>query len=154
VNVTRRRGHLRLHLDPIERQFLVGLLHELLPALESADADDPVVRRLYPAGYRDDDEAQAEYRGLTEDTLRRERSDRVALCAGELAGDGPIELDNPDTARRWIQVINDLRLTLGTRLAITEDEPDFDPEDPTEQPRVVYYWLTALQDAVVTQLMR
>ena len=125
-----------------------------MPALESEDADDPVVRRLYPAGYRDDDAAQEEYRGLTEDTLRRERSDRVALCAGELAGDGPIELDDADTARRWIQVINDLRLTLGTRLDITEDEPDFDPTDPGEQPRVVYYWLTALQDAVVTQLMR
>lgn len=154
MNVSRRRGHLRLHLDPVERHVLLSMLDELAPTLESDDADDPVVRRLYPAGYPDDDEAQDEYRRLTEDTLRRERSDRLALCAGELAGDGPVVLDDPDVSRRWIQVVNDLRLALGTRLEITEDEPDFDPTDPSEQPRIVYYWLTALQDAVVTQLMR
>jgi hypothetical protein len=51
-------------------------------------------------------------------------------------------------------VLNDLRLALGTRLGITEDDdPDLDPVDPAAQSRVIYYWLTALQDSVVQGLM-
>jgi hypothetical protein len=49
-------------------------------------------------------------------------------------------------------VLNDLRLALGTRLGITEDD-DHVVERP-DDPRVVYYWLTGIQDAVVQALMR
>jgi hypothetical protein len=52
-------------------------------------------------------------------------------------------------------VLNDLRLALGTRLGVTEeDDHDVDATDPREQPRLIYYWLTAVQDSVVHGLMR
>ena len=52
-------------------------------------------------------------------------------------------------------MLNDLRLALGTRLGVTEDEPtDIDPADPRAQSWAVYYWLTALQDALVQTAMR
>jgi hypothetical protein len=155
VKVTNRHGRLRLRLEPEELTLLSLLLDELDAVLESpADSDQAVVQRLYPAAYRDDVEAELEFRSLTESTLRTGRSERIAACRADLATGPDIELSEPDAGRRWIQVLNDLRLALGTRLGITEDdEPDLDPTDPATRPRVIYYWLTAVQDSVVQGLM-
>ena len=54
-------------------------------------------------------------------------------------------------------MLNDLRLALGTRLGITEDDTGDDRSTRatrTQRPRLVYYWLTAVQDSVVRALMR
>jgi hypothetical protein len=156
VKVSRRHGRLRLHLEGEEVELLSVLLDELQTVLdEPVDADDPVLSRLYPAAYRDDDEAAIEFRSLTESTLRTDRTDRIDVCRADLAGGPVLDLSDPDDARRWIQVINDLRLALGTRLGITEDDDqELDPTDSAAQPRLVYYWLTAVQDSVVQGLMR
>jgi hypothetical protein len=156
VKVTRRRGALRLRFDPVEAVLLGSLLDELADALESdaLDDDDPVRQRLFPDGYRDDDDAAAEFRSLTEGSLSAERSERARDCARQLTpGVTELELDG-DAGERWIQVLNDLRLALGTRLEITEeDEPEFEPDDPDAEQRAIYYWLTGMQDAVVRALM-
>jgi hypothetical protein len=147
---------LRLRLDDAERELMTMLLDELQTLLENdAETDDAAVRRLFPAAYRDDEGAEQEYRALTESSLRSLRTDRIDACRADLATDQDIDLADPDAAQRWIQVLNDLRLALGTRLGVSEeDEPDVDPTDPEAQPRVVYYWLTAVQDSVVASLMR
>jgi hypothetical protein len=153
VKVSRRKGRLRLQLDRVEVVLLGQLLDDLEEVLD--DESDPVRARLNPAAYPDDDDAQAEYRTLTEDTLRTDRADRIEACRAELAQGATIDLADPEAGQRWLKVLNDLRLTAGTRLGITEDDqPDFDPYDPAEQPRVAYYWLTAVQDTVVRALMR
>jgi hypothetical protein len=156
VKVTRRKGRLRLHLDRVEVTLLSGLLDDLDEVLGGAAGEpDPVLARLYPAAYRDDEEAETEFRMLTEAGLRSDRADRIEACRAELANGGPIDLSDPDAGQRWIKLLNDLRLTAGTRLGITEDDqPDFDPYDPAAGPRVAYYWLTAVQDALVRALMR
>ena len=52
-------------------------------------------------------------------------------------------------------MLNDLRLALGTRLGVTEDEPaDIDPADPRAQIWAVYCWLPTLQDGLVQTAMR
>jgi hypothetical protein len=157
VKVSRRHGAVRVRLEPVEAVLLRSLLDDLADTVEAdaLEADDPVRARLFPAGYRDDDAAAAEFRSLTEESLRSERSERARGVAARLEPDaGPWELDG-DEGERWIQVLNDLRLALGTRLAITEeDEPDFDPDEPDAQQRAVYYWLTGMQDALVGALMR
>jgi uncharacterized protein DUF2017 len=155
VKVSHRHGRLRLRLEPEEVTLLSMLLDELDAVLDGpGDPDDAVLQRLYPAAYRDDAEAELEFRSLTESSLRTARSERIAACRADLATGPDIELTDPDAGRRWIQVLNDLRLALGTRLGITEDdEPDLDPTDPAAQPRVIYYWLTAVQDSVVQELM-
>jgi hypothetical protein len=156
VKVSRRHGRLRLRLEPAEIELLSTLFNDLDTLLDQAvDPDDEVLQRLYPAAYPDDDAAEVEYRELTESSLRTERNDRIDLCRADLAGAGDIDLGDPDAGRRWIQVLNDLRLALGTRLGITEDDDyEFDPTSAQAQPRVVYYWLTAVQDSVVQGLMR
>ncbi len=146
-----RRGGLRLRLEPVEVSVLTALLTQLDATLGGENAADPVVQRLYPSAYPDDDEADAEYREITEVGLRSERQQRAAACAAELSDE--VNLTDPEVATRWIKVLNDLRLVLGTRLGVTEEDPDFDLDDPAEQPRMVYHWLTGVQDAVVQALM-
>ena len=51
-------------------------------------------------------------------------------------------------------MLNDLRLTFGTRLDISEDDDfDLDESDPDVQLRARLPWLTALQDALVMTVM-
>lgn len=144
-----------LRLDSEEAQLLSLLIDDLTALLgDDADPDDDVLQRLHPAAYRDDPDAEAEYRALTESSLRGERDDRIAACRADLAGGDEIKLADPEVARRWLQVLNDLRLAIGTRLGVTQDgEPDLDPNDPAARPWIVYSWLTAVQDAVVHTLM-
>ena len=107
----------------METALLGSLLDDLLDALGTLPDDDPVRRRLFPDGYRDDDEAAAEFRDLTEAGLRDDKAARAERCRAELpAGSGDLPLP-PDAAERWLTVLNDLRLALGTRLGVTEDEP-------------------------------
>jgi Domain of unknown function (DUF2017) len=156
VKVSRRHGRLRLHLEPAEVDLLSMLFDELDSLLDgSGAADDGVLQRLNPAAYPNDEAAESEYRALTESSLRTERNARTAACRADISRSGEVELSDPEAGRRWIQVLNDLRLALGTRLGITEDDDhDVDPTDPEAQQRVVYYWLTAAQDSLVRRLMR
>ncbi len=76
-------------------------------------------------------------------------------CRAELAEGGAIDLADRSRASGGSRCSTTCAWPLGTRLGITEDDqPDFDPSDPAEQPRVAYYWLTAVQDSVVRALMR
>ena len=144
-----------LRLEPDETQLLLLMFDELTALLDDDPASNAdVLHRLNPAAYREDPDAEAEYRALTAGSLRDERDERVSACRSELANSGDVELADPDAARRWLQVLNDLRLALGTRLGVTQDaEPDIDPDDPAAQPWIVYSWLTAVQDAVVHAVM-
>jgi hypothetical protein len=155
VKVSRKRGGVRIRLDDVERNLLVSLFSDLALALDDLAEDDPVRQRLYPAGYDDPDQA-AEFREMTENSLRVDRDDRIAQCTADLGGEGELFLD-ADAADRWIKVLNDLRLAIGTRIGVSEDD---DPEDLHEDEgadavssRVVYQWLTAVQDSVVVAVM-
>jgi uncharacterized protein DUF2017 len=154
VKVSTRHGRLRLRLEPIEVDLLLSLLDQLEAVIDAEAENDPVRARLFPSAYRDDPDAAAEYRSLTEETLTADRVDRIGSTRAELAQGGDIDLTVHEVSRRWIQVLNDLRLALGTRLGVTEDDrPDFDPEGPDGQIRAIYHWLTAVQDSVVSALL-
>jgi len=113
-----------------------------------------VLERLNPAAYRDDPDAEAEYRTLTQASLRTQRVDRMAACRAELVRSGPVDLTDPDARERWLQVLNDLRLALGTRLGVTPDgEPQLDRRDPAARQWMVYSWLTDVQEALVQSLL-
>jgi hypothetical protein len=148
-----RSGEVVARLDPAEAG-IVGLLLDQLEQLLDADADDvrgdPVMARLLPDGHRSDPELAADYRDLTESSLREGKTDDLAMVRASLpAGGGEVRLDR-DQAAAWLRSTNDLRLALGTRLDVTEDtEPPDDPADEQDQQLAVYYWLTALQGSLV-----
>jgi hypothetical protein len=155
MRVVRRRGHAHINLEGVEASLLETLFDDLDGALSGLPDDDPVRQRLFPAAYPSDDRAAAEFRSLTEQSLREDKEQRLGACRADLpAGGGTIDLDD-ESARRWLTVVNDLRLAIGTRLNITEeDEPAIDPSDPDAQVRAIYQWLTMLQDALVHAIMK
>ena len=154
----RRKGDdVVARLDPAEAG-IIGLLLDQLEQLLTADADDvgddPALARLLPDGHRGDPGLAAEFRELTESSLRSGKADDLATVRGTLPADGgEVRLD-PEQAGAWLRATNDLRLALGTRLEITEDtEPPEDITDEGGQQLAVYYWLTALQGSLVDALV-
>ena len=154
MRVSRRRGRVRLQLSPAEAEVLASLFDEVALALrvDALPEDDPVRQRLFPAAYPDDADADVEFRSLTEEGLRTDRAERATACAVQLRSGGDLTLDDGGVDR-WIKALNDLRLALGTRLEITEDEPDLDEAAPDYHERTAYYWLTALQDSLVRAVL-
>jgi hypothetical protein len=151
-----RGGEVVARLDPAEAG-VVGLLLDQLEQLLEADADDvggdPVIARLFPDGHRGDPELAADYRELTETSLRSAKADDLATVRATLpqAG-GEVRLDQ-EQAAAWLRSTNDLRLAMGTRLEISEDtEPPEEITGEEDQQLAVYYWLTALQGSLVDAL--
>jgi hypothetical protein len=146
-----------LHFERPEGELLVQLLGDTADAMHDGalSDDDPVQHRLFPAAYRDDPDADQGFRELTEATLRTERIHRAERCTAEVAAAPSrrrgLELAlDADGVDRWMRALNDVRLALGTRLGITEEDgPDSDPDETTESARLAYDWLTMLQDALV-----
>jgi len=118
--------------------------------------EDPALARLLPDAYRDDTEAAGEFRRFTEEELR---SGKVAAAQTVLAtlpeDGGKVDLSTED-AQVWLRALNDVRLTLGVRLSITEDLAervlDLDPADPRSAYLWIYDWLTFLQETLVRAL--
>jgi len=68
-------------------------------------------------------------------------------------GGGEIALTRAQ-ADQWLTAINDVRLSLGAMLGITEDAPDeLDPDHPYAAHLHVYRWLTEQQWILVEELM-
>jgi hypothetical protein len=152
-----RGGDVVARLDRAEAGIL-GLLLDQLEQLFAADAedrgDDPVLARLLPEGHRGDPELAADYRELTEASLRGGKADDLATVRATLPdGGGEVRLD-ADQAGAWLRSTNDLRLALGTLLDISEDtEPPEELTGEQDQQLAVYYWLTALQGSLVDALV-
>jgi len=149
MKARRKAGVLRVDLTGTEAGLLAGLLDELAAALTEPDPDDPVIRRLYPDGYTDDPDASREFSELVRADLRAERGGRLEQCRAQLPpGGGRMQLD-AEATDRWLRVLNDLRLALGTRIGVTE-EAELDGDQPAVQ---IYDWLTAVQDLLLVQVM-
>jgi Domain of unknown function (DUF2017) len=148
-------GEVVARLDPAEAGVL-GLLLDQLEQLLDADevGDDPVLQRLFPDGHRGDRELAADYRDMTEESLRSGKADDLATVRATLPPEGgEVRLDR-DQAGAWLRSTNDIRLALGVRLDIDEDtEPPDDPAGDEGQQLAVYYWLTAVQGSLVDALV-
>ena len=125
-----------------ERSMLVDLAEQFRSVL-AADGD-PDLRRLYPAAYADDAERDADYAELVHDDLLRARLDAIESLV-ESATEPSID-DNQLAA--WMQVLNGLRLLLGTRLDVSEED-QFDPEAPDAPSRALIAWLGFLLEEAV-----
>ncbi len=117
---------------------------------------DPVLARLLPDAYRDDPGAAAEFRKYTESSLREAKKYFAQALLDTLPPRGGRVVLTADQARDWMRALNDVRLTFGVRLEVTEDFEEqlaaLDPEDPRFAAFEVYGWLGAVQDSLVQAL--
>jgi len=131
------------------------------------EPEDPVLARLFPTAYPDDEEAAAEFRRFTEGGLRDGKAAAaIAIIDGleeaglpqELTEDGlmiDVELDEP-TAESWMRSFTDLRLALATRLGVEEGDESYwyslPDDDPRAQAHDIYEWVGYLQETLVGAL--
>ncbi|MEU0845960.1 DUF2017 domain-containing protein [Streptomyces sp. NPDC005962] len=155
--------------DPLDALFAEG---------PTKPPSDPALARLFPDAYGAPDRelegdaekearaASAEFRRYTENDLRaRKRDDALAmvrdldsLSAGPAAKDQVVLELAPQKCRQWLGALNDLRLAIGTRLEVTDDDdggemlglPDSDPRKPMV---MAYFWLGGLQETLIETLM-
>jgi Domain of unknown function (DUF2017) len=141
-------GSVRLRLPPEERELLRTLPAQLRSLLDESP-DDPSLERLFPPAY-DDDESEAEYRQLMRDELLDGRRRALATLEETLESDRL----SPEQAQAWLTALNDLRLVLGTRLDVSEDEllERLDPTDPRAPALGLYAYLSWLQEQLVEAL--
>ncbi|WP_205474401.1 DUF2017 domain-containing protein [Nocardioides sp. SYSU D00038] len=133
----------------------------------TTEPDDPVLARLFPTAYLQDEEAASEFRRFTEGALRDGKAAAaVAIIDGleeaglppELTEDGlviDVELDEP-TAETWLRSFTDLRLALATRLGVEEGDEAYwhtlPDDDPRGQAHDIYEWVGWLQETLVDAL--
>jgi hypothetical protein len=154
----------------------------------SEPPSDPALARLFPDAYgggpdvapdaegAEERRASAEFRRFTENELRaRKREDGLAVVRaldsltpdpppgpfgpqGEGGSAGAVLTLKPEEAKQWLGALNDLRLAIGTRLEVTDDDdsselyalPDEDPRKPMV---MAYLWLGGLQESLVETLL-
>jgi hypothetical protein len=147
-----RHGDFEVRLPPEERQLLVTLAGALRTALDGENVEaEPTLRRLFPPAYAHpaDEEAEAEYQALAHDELLDSR--RAALDVLEATASRD-RLEEPELLS-WLTALNQLRLVLGTRLDVSEDdEPPPDPGDPAAALHEIYHYLGVLLEAVIDAL--
>ncbi|WP_405903533.1 DUF2017 domain-containing protein [Streptomyces sp. NBC_00656] len=183
-------GGAAVALDEVEiailRSLAVQLLELIGPGDEPAEGEDPLaalfaegpseppsdpaLARLFPEAYGDDDTelraASAEFRRFTENDLRTRKRDDALVVVRTLDALTPAEGGAAvltlaaDECRSWLGSLNDLRLTIGTRLEVSDEDggedgslyrlPDSDPRKPMV---MAYLWLGALQETLVETLM-
>ncbi|MGV0606371.1 oxidative stress transcriptional regulator AosR [Mycolicibacterium sp. XJ1904] len=130
----------------------------------STPPEDDTMKRLLPDFYRPQTEHPAgstaaeslnsALRGLHEpDIIDAKREAAQTLLDTMPAQGGKFELSEDD-AHAWAAAVNDMRLALGTMLAISPEGPDeLPPDHPMAGHLDVYQWLTVLQEYLVLGLM-
>lgn len=128
------------------------------------ESRDPALDRLLPSANREDPEAAAEFRRLTEHGLRQRKSENLTIAIEALAAvrKDRLELDQRQAAAFVVSLV-DVRLLLGDRLGLLTDE-DADalhryvdnagPDDPRASLGAYYDFLTWLQESLTQALMR
>jgi hypothetical protein len=144
-----RRGAYVIDLPDEERDVLLSLGPQLRALLTHGN-NDPDLRRLFPAAYPDDPEADAFFRQVTHDDLLSRRLTNLDLMEAALHAE---TVDEP-TLQAVMGAINDIRLVLGTKLDVSEDDDpaDFQGDERTESAYAVYHYLGWLLELIVDAL--
>jgi hypothetical protein len=171
-----RHGRVWLHLGDPDRRLMGDLLTQMVGLLAEPEAEepadplaelvgidpsaarpeDPALARLFPDAYEDPDDADA-FRRFTQRDLRTAKLGNLTTASETLARPNPTQLSEAECLA-WLGALNDLRLTLGTRLEVGEDSAQeflaLPEDDPRRAMYLVYDWLTYHQDRLVQALQK
>jgi hypothetical protein len=132
--------------DPLAALFADG---------PSKPPEDPALARLFPSAYEETADA-ADFRRFTENDLRARKRDDALAVLRTLDGGGPLLKLTADQARQWLGTLNDLRLTIGSRLEITEEDSNglrrMADEDPRKPLMLAFQWFGLLQETLLDAL--
>lgn len=143
----KRDGTFVQAFNPSIATLLVDLGEQLDQML---DSDAPELRRLFPTAYAGDEEKDAGYQILARSSLTDQR--RAAIATVKSTAEN--EVLTEDELTDWMALTNDLRLVLGTRLDVSEDddESDIDPDSAEAHLYEIYHLLGAVLHEIVGAL--
>jgi hypothetical protein len=126
-------------------QSLIAPLRDLL-----IQGSSPVLRRLYPTAYPQDAEADAAYGELVHDQLLEQRLTALDTLERSMTASHLSE----EELIAWMMSINSIRLVLGTRLDVGEDDEPMDvDEDDPDRPLWLSYGLLSQMLWVIIDAM-
>jgi Domain of unknown function (DUF2017) len=139
-------GRYRFRLADHDRQLMRALAPQLREAMMTSGVAE--LKRLHPPAYANDADRDAEYQALVHDELLEKR-----LAALERV-EATVDADEIDEAElnAWMTTVNNIRLILGTRLDVSEDEDFPDPTHPQAPEYAIYYELGFILDQIVGAL--
>ena len=144
-----RKGEYELSIPPQERELLRSLPEQLIDRLE-AGAGQPDLVRLFPPAYNQesDHKEEEEYRLLMGSDLLDAHREALRTMAAT------IDADRVDEGQMmaWLRALNELRLVLGTRLDVTENQIPPSPTDPRASAFALYSYLSWLQGQIIDAL--
>jgi Domain of unknown function (DUF2017) len=193
----RRRGGVHAEFEPAEARLLANLAAQIAELLAddrgAADTEDPladlvdiegsgqrpedpVLRRLLPDAYRDDEEGASDFRRFTERGLRESKTGNAHVVIQSLISGGmseavavgddaepevpvqpPVEVElDAEAAQSWLRALTDIRLALATRLGVEQDDEQrwatLSEDDPESYVHDIYDWLGYVQETLVQAL--
>ena len=132
----RKAGGFDIELRPEERQLLVTLAQDLRSSLTAGSpASDPSLQRLFPPAYPEELLMNLDYERTAGESLLAGRLRALDLLARTAEAD----VVSDDELDAWMRSINDIRLVLGSRIGVTEDEP---PTEAQTDPETRAVWQT------------
>ena len=157
-----------LNIGDDERAVIARLLAELRELLTSVDDTEggpvsPVLQRLFPNAYVDDEEKEAEYQRLMREELVASRLFQIDAVTAMLGlTEDPADEDRADSKGgreldegeviALMQSVNALRMVLGTLLDIGEEEIEIDDDDEMVAEHHLYAYLSFLLEWIVRSL--
>ncbi len=182
-----RGGGARAHLDDVEARMVASLAAQVVELLrdgvaapddDAADPltalvglgasgplptpDDPVVARLLPDAYADDESEAADFRRHTEPGLRDRKVANASAVIASLGdtdegGGAGVDVDlDAAGVDAWLRCLTDVRLALGTRLGVDQDDDErweqMPDDDPGKAMHDVYDWLGFVQETLLRTL--
>jgi hypothetical protein len=156
-----RNGAEESDSDPLAAQLGMGG--------PSLPPEDPVLRRLLPDAYRDDQEDAGEFRRFTERSLTSAKVLNAETLIGSLVDGGltfgdlpdedgdPVEVElDDDEVQAWLRALTDVRLSLAVRLGIETDEDAMlvaqSDDDAVAAMSDIFEWLGYVQETLVAAL--
>ena len=172
------RDRIVVRLDDVERGLLAALVGQLVELVTPDDAPfgydpdplaamvgidpfaerpgDPALRRLFPDAYADDEDSAAEFRRFTERSLRDTKLEHARTVISTLERSGAKITLADGEPEAWLGTLNDLRLTLASRIGLDEDNHENFYDLPEDHPGFMlfslYDWFTYLQETLVHAL--
>jgi type II secretory pathway component PulM len=146
----RRSGDYSIELYDWQREVLAALITQMRDLL--LDGSSETLRRLYPTAYPDDAAANGAYNEIVHDQLLASRLDALDVLESQLDSD----LVSADDLDEWLRALNSVRLVVGTRLDVSEeDDPStIEDDDPDRDLWAVYHLLSEMLAVVVDALDR
>jgi hypothetical protein len=144
---------LKVKLNAEEAALLRQVVDEITQVI-AADEVSPVHERLFPDAYEDPEETK-KYNTMVRDELKTHKLSALRTIRTTLGDSGRVSATlSASEAHLWLTAITDIRLAIGVRLDVSEEEMgrEPDPTDPDGLALMVLHWLGWLQESMVENL--